>query len=75
MKKSKAQQINSMHLYHASRGSKLPLRAVSLEDRLSRNDSLENHQTGYFELLFFSLGSHEDLFYFTTYFAGNSKPY
>ena len=54
MKKSKSQQINSMHLYPASRVSDLSLPALSLEDRLSRNDSLENHQTDSFALLFFS---------------------
>ena len=61
MKKSKSQQINSMHLHPASSVSDLSLPAVSLEDRLSRNDSLENRQTGYFALLFiFCLRSHVD---------------
>ena len=53
MKKSESQQINIMHLYPASRGFDLSLLAVCLEDQLSHNDSLENHQTGYFALLFF----------------------
>ena len=51
MKKSKSQQINSMYLYALSGVSDLSLPELSFEDRLSRNDSLENHQTGYFALL------------------------
>ena len=58
MKKCKSQRINSMHLYPASRVSDLSLSTVSLEDQLSRNNALENHQTSYhdFALLFFFFG-------------------